>query len=118
MTCFTLLLCCVLPATIDSWPTFLGAGASQASAAPLPLEWTPTKNIAWRADLPGHGQSSPVIWGEHVFVTSVEGPKKDTYHTACIDLVTGKERWRKTIANSSPIANSYYVSRGADAVGR
>lgn len=108
-----LLLLAVLPPVADAWPAFLGAGASSAKAEQVPLKWSPTENIAWRASLPGHGQSSPVIWGDRVFLTSVEGPQKDTFHLLCLELATGKELWRKSVKNSAPVANSVYVSRAA-----
>lgn len=117
-----LLLQAVLPAnavlpestaeTPAVWPSFLGAGASTSSQA-LPLHWTPTENVEWQAALPGHGQSSPVVWNDKVFVTSVEGPQKDAYHTACYDLTSGDRLWHQSIANSTPIANTLYVSRAA-----
>ncbi len=109
-------LTCVIACVVDassSWPAFLGAGASKAQVEKLPLNWSPTENVVWRATLPGHGQSSPVIWGERVFLTSVDGPKKDTFHLVCLDLTSGKELWRKSIKNTSPVANSVYVSRAA-----
>ncbi|MCC6508622.1 MAG: PQQ-like beta-propeller repeat protein [Pirellulaceae bacterium] len=101
------------PVAPDAWPAFLGAGATAVDAEQLPLKWSPTEKIAWRTGVPGHGQSSPVIWGERVFLTSVEGPNKDRFHILCLDLQSGKELWRKTIANSAPVANSVYVSRAA-----
>lgn len=97
----------------NMWPAFLGAGNNASSSQSLPLQWTPTENVAWRAELPGGGQSSPIVWGDHVFVTSVEGPNKDVYHTVCIELAGGKEVWRKDLQNSFPVANSHYVSRAA-----
>jgi outer membrane protein assembly factor BamB len=108
-----LYLLALTPIVPDNWPAFLGAGASEAKAEQLPLKWSPTENIAWRAIMPGHGQSSPVVWGERVFLTSVEGPQKDTFHTVCLDLNSGKELWRKSLKNSAPVANSVYVSRAA-----
>ena len=108
-----LLFVAVLPPVADAWPAFLGAGASAAKAEQIPLKWSPTEGVAWRATLPGHGQSSPVIWGERVFLTSVEGPQKDTFHLVCLDLASGKELWRKSTKNSAPVANSVYVSRAA-----
>ncbi len=111
-----LTILCAIACFIDtssSWPAFLGAGASKARVEQLPLRWSPTENVAWRATLPGHGQSSPVIWGELVFLTSVEGPQKDTFYVVCLNLSSGKELWRKAIKNSAPVANSVYVSRAA-----
>ncbi|QDV23729.1 outer membrane protein assembly factor BamB family protein [Aureliella helgolandensis] len=108
-----LILLAVVPETITTWPAFLGAGAQRDVTQSLPLEWSPTDHIAWQIGLTGYGQSSPVLWGDRVFVTSVEGPKKDTFHTLCFDLATGAELWRKSIANSSPVDSSVYVSRAA-----
>ena len=61
-----------------SWPGFLGAGATRLDAVTLPLRWSLAENVAWQAALPGHGQSSPVIHGDAIYLTAVEGPMKDT----------------------------------------
>lgn len=54
-----------------SWPQFRGTGASGvADAATLPLTFSPTENVAWVADIPGRGWSSPIVWGNRVFVTA------------------------------------------------
>ncbi len=113
MTWFSLLLLAALPVSADAWPAFLGAGAAPLAPERLPLQWSATDHVAWRATLPGHGQSSPVIWGGRVFTTSVDGPNKDTYYTTCVDLASGRQLWQQTLDNSSPVPNSYYVSRAA-----
>src|SRR5690606_32721247 len=41
------------------------------------------------------------------------GANKDSYHTICLDLASGRELWRRTVANSTPVTNSHYVSRAA-----
>jgi len=41
----------------------------------LPLEWSDTKNIAWNVQLPGYGQSSPLIWQNKIFLTAIQGAK-------------------------------------------
>lgn len=58
----------------ENWPQWRGPGSQGISTeSQLPLEWAPGKNIAWSAALdPGH--SSPVVWGDRLFVTAaVEG---------------------------------------------
>jgi outer membrane protein assembly factor BamB len=95
------------------WPGFLGAGASPVASESLPLEWSPAKNIAWKADLPGHGQSSPVVYEGRVFVTAIEGPLKDKCHVLAFDLATGKQAWKHTFESSDKVKNTVYVSRAA-----
>ena len=106
-------LAIVLLAGQPDWPAFLGAGAAPAPADSLPLTWSPQENIAWQAPLPGYGQSSPVIAGGKVFITSIEGPLKDTCHVMAIDLATGKELWRHSLESSDKVKTSAYVSKAA-----
>ena len=96
-----------------SWPGFLGAGRGEIDPATIPLTWSPEKNIAWKVGLPGHGQSSPVIWGQHVYVTSVEGAEKETCHLVAIKLADGTTAWKHSFDSSDPVKNSLYVSRAA-----
>lgn len=110
---------CALPQTetpVDSpvrWPGFLGAGASPLNEADWPVQWELPRDLKWQTVVPGHGQSSPVLWQDLVFVTSVEGANKDQYHVLCLDAKTGEMRWQRTVANSVPVKNSLYVSRSA-----
>jgi outer membrane protein assembly factor BamB len=69
--------------------------------------------VAWQAEVPGYGQSSPVIWKGHVFVTSVQGPMRQKCHVSAFALRTGQRRWTRTVASSLPVEMSYYVSRAA-----
>jgi outer membrane protein assembly factor BamB len=61
----------------------------------LPVRWSQTENIRWSVKLPGWGTSSPVVYGNRVFVTSqlVDGGKKSLL-TLCFDRKDGKELWR------------------------
>lgn len=105
----------VLSAALEepAWPGFRGPIADSVRAADLPLTWSPTENISWRARLTGYGQSSPVVWGDQVYVTSVAGPNKETYHVTALDLASGNERWRRELQNPSPTENTGYVSKAA-----
>ncbi len=96
----------------DRWPAFLGAGASEIPND-LPMQWSKTDGIVWKTPLVGHGQSSPVVWGDSVFVTTVEGKMKDECLTYCLDAKTGAVQWKASLANSAPVLNSVYVSRAA-----
>src|SRR5262245_51763129 len=59
-----------------NWPQWRGLNGSGISyETGLPTEWDETKNIRWKAAIPGRGHSSPIVWGNRVFLTtSVEGP--------------------------------------------
>lgn len=102
-----------VPAELASWPGFRGRGDSRAVTAALPLRWSDSENLSWRAKVPGYGQSSPVLWHGQVFVTSVEGPKKATLVLSSFALDTGEVRWRRRFAASQEIASSDMVTRGA-----
>jgi outer membrane protein assembly factor BamB len=59
------------PAQAQNWPQFRGTGAGVAPDDPrLPETWSATQNVAWKIDIPGRSWSSPVVWGDHVFVVS------------------------------------------------
>ncbi len=108
---FSILVICTT--AVETWPTFLGPAPATVESSQLPLKWTPNDGVQWMAEVPGHGQSSPVVWGNKMFVTSVEGPQKDVYHISCLDVRDGKKIWSHRLKNSAPVANSYYVSRAA-----
>ena len=103
------------------WRGPLATGA--APKADPPVEWSETKNIRWKTKLPGLGHSSPVVWGDLVFVTTAEmtGAKKpftgvtpDGAHNnmnplfdhqfavMAIDRQTGAVAWRRTVATRQP----------------
>lgn len=58
-----------------NWPQWRGPdGSGISNEKNLPAKWTPTTNIKWKAAIPGRGHSSPIVWGNRVFVTTaVEG---------------------------------------------
>ncbi|HEY6167045.1 MAG TPA: PQQ-binding-like beta-propeller repeat protein, partial [Verrucomicrobiae bacterium] len=107
-----------------NWPQFRGPGARGiAYGAKLPEHWSATENVAWKTGLPGRGWSSPIVWGDKVLLTAVvnlgesEPPKKGLYFGGnrpeppksehqwkvfCLDLVTGKTAWEKTVHHGQP----------------
>lgn len=95
------------------WPEFRGHGDSLSRTTQLPLAWGPAKNVAWTAATPGYGQSSPVVWGYRVFLTSIDGAEKETLCVFCLDLRSGRELWRRQFAASQRVKNSDTTSKGA-----
>ena len=73
----TLLIALLITTTISleaqDWPSFRGADAqSIADDDPrLPLTWSTTENVVWKTPIDGLGWSSPVVWGNRIFVTAV-----------------------------------------------
>jgi outer membrane protein assembly factor BamB len=64
------------PAGQNQWPHFRGPGSNPISANPnLPVSWSKTENVEWAADVPGVGWSSPVVWGNRVFITAATSDK-------------------------------------------
>lgn len=108
-----ILLAATIAAPPEAWPAFLGQGASAIDPATIPVTWSPTENVAWQAKLPGKGQSSPVIWGNRVFVTAIEGTMKEKCHLMALSLDDGQEIWRQTTASAQTVRSTYTQSRAA-----
>ena len=79
----------------EDWPQFRGPhGDGIAPGAKLPSKLD-AQSVAWAADLPGRGVSSPIIVGERVFVTGSSGPKNDQLRVLCFNLTDGSLRWER-----------------------
>jgi outer membrane protein assembly factor BamB len=100
-----------------NWPSFRGGSrAGVAEAKTLPDVWGVDQNVVWKVEIPGRGWSSPVVWGDRVFVTSVQTdgkplePRKGLYiqdlngktpegehrwQVHCLDWKTGKTLWTR-----------------------
>lgn len=80
----------------ENWPQWRGAKLDGIShETDLPLSWSKTENVAWRLALPGPAGSTPVIWGDHIYLTSAEG---DNLVLMAIDTA-GKPLWKRAIAS-------------------
>jgi outer membrane protein assembly factor BamB len=107
-----LAICCGGDLSPSVWTEFRNGGSS-ISSGPMPLTWSPENGIAWQKELPGYGQSSPVIFNGRVFVTSVVGPMKDECQIVCLDLKIGEQVWEWKKDASSRAASNYMASRAA-----
>ncbi len=113
-----------LPAATDNWPGWRGPWANGISLLKnLPASWSAEQNIFWKTPVPGRGHSSPVVWGDRLFLTtdtegdvlpgagpvkhrmqgqpflhpdSVGGNRKHTLELLCFDGNNGKLLWRRT----------------------
>ncbi len=76
------------------WPAW--RGPNQDGTTPetgFPTTWSPTNHVKWRVDLPGPGNSTPVVWSNSVFVTQ-SIPQPPTRAVLAIDRNTGKTLWQ------------------------
>jgi outer membrane protein assembly factor BamB len=113
-----LLVLATLAFASDNWPQFRGPGSTGVVDDPaLPDKWSTTENVAWKVDIPGIGWSSPIVWGDTIFLTSVvnsgatEAPKKGLYFGGerkasndehrwmvyAVDFKTGKILWEREV---------------------
>ena len=119
----------------DNWPQFRGPtmNAAVADNPALPDTWSETENVEWTTEIPGIGWSSPIVWGDRVFLTTVtaegefEKPKPGLYapngrpeppsvrqdwRVYCLDLTTGDVLWQRSVKTGAPdfprhMKNSY-----------
>jgi outer membrane protein assembly factor BamB len=83
------------------WPSFRGPYArGHASRANPPLKWSAADGtgILWKTVLPKHGMSSPVVWGDQVFLTGADEDSRELY---CVDADSGKLLWQHDVSGVS-----------------
>ena len=93
----TLILCIVAAAGLlaghaasaDNWPAWRGDGSGVSSETALPERWSRDANVAWKTRIPGEGISSPVVWGDHVFVTTANQGRSATVSHGLIFAIGG-----------------------------
>ena len=83
----------------DNWPGWRGpTGNGLCTEKGLATEWSPTQNVAWKLPLPGPAGATPVVWGERVFLTSVN----DTGELLLIAVGSdGKQLWQQVVASGN-----------------
>jgi len=97
---FPLLLTVCPSAGAQEWTRFRGPnGAGVSAAAAIPLQWT-DKDFNWKLALPGSGHSSPVLWGERLFLTAGDS-KTGGRLVLCVDATEGKLLWKQEYAGKS-----------------
>ena len=84
----------------QEWTRFRGPnGTGLSQAIDLPTKWT-AADYHWRVALPGGGHSSPVLWGERIFLMSAD-PESATRYILCLSADDGRELWRREYASST-----------------
>ena len=83
----------------ENWPQWRGPlGTGVAAEGEYPVEFSRDEAVAWKAELPGLGTSTPAVWDDNIFVTcGIDGQDG----IVCYDMA-GNERWRKTLGDERP----------------
>lgn len=96
----------------EEWRAFRGSSATAISSETgLALHWSDSENLAWKAELPGPGASSPVITGGRVFITAYSGygvqrrkpgrVEDLRRHVLCFEAATGRALWASVVEATS-----------------
>jgi outer membrane protein assembly factor BamB len=91
------IVCVLLSSSGADWLRFRGDSTSSAPGESPPVRWDVEtgENIAWKAELPGKGMSSPIVVGGNVIVTASSGPRETRLHVLCFNATTGAKRWER-----------------------
>jgi outer membrane protein assembly factor BamB len=127
----TALLFCTLAAGLApedvNWPYWRGPAADGMAVGNAPLNWSDTQNIRWQTEIPGLGNSSPIVWGDQIYLTTAiptgapaasaaasapeagargrgsSGPQVEhKFEVLSLDRKTGKVLWRRTATTAVP----------------
>ena len=86
----------------ENWARFRGPnGQGISKETNLPVSWNAEENIFWKASIPGESWSSPIVWNDHVFLTTATEDGKNC-HVIAVDRKTGKILWDKIVFNQKP----------------
>ncbi len=93
------------PAPVDSkahWTFWRGpSGQGYCDDTRVPLSWSEKENVLWKTKLPGHGNSTPIIHGDRIFLTAASEGGVERY-VLCLRAGDGKVLWQRTAAKDVP----------------
>jgi len=111
LICVLILLTTPVVAADSDWPNWRGPNHDGMARGDAPLRWSDKERIAWKATVPGRGHSSPVVWGDRIFLTTAvptnnaAGSRAIPEHRFLViayDRKTGKPLWEKVAKVASP----------------
>ena len=104
--CFVLVALAALSSGAD-WLQFRGVNGNSVASGRPPVEWTTQGGVAWKAEIPGRGVSSPIVVGDRIFVTCYSGYGFDQRepgdindlkrHLVCVDRKSGELLWENPV---------------------
>lgn len=110
----------------QNWPSFRGANANGVGRGATPVSWDVAKstNVAWKTPVPGGALSSPIVWGDRIYVTTAvplepaRGEECRTRHVwrlMSMDRASGKVVWETTVHEATPFMQRHPKSSYANA---
>lgn len=88
--------------TAENWPQFRGANTQGHSPETgVPLRWSDTRNVAWKTEIPGESWSSPIVWQNHIILTTATQGGA-LCHLLAIDRNRGEILWNKEVFRQVP----------------
>jgi len=89
----------------ENWPQWRGPSLNGVSTErSLPIRWSKTENVTWKLDLPAWSGSTPIVWGDHVFLSVAEDLRQqngDNLFLWCIDRGKGTVLWRRPLGSGN-----------------
>lgn len=87
-------------ASAEQWPGWRGPRQDGTSSERgVPTKWGSTNEVRWKAEIPGAGHASPIVWGNRVFIVSCI-PEREERVLLCLDAATGKILWQDVVLKS------------------
>jgi outer membrane protein assembly factor BamB len=84
----------------STWPRFRGPnGTGIASDTDVPVQWSEKEGVQWKTRIPGAGNSSPIVWGDKVFLQSATADGRERL-LLCLDAANGKVLWSRSLPGS------------------
>ena len=88
--------------TSENWTRFRGPnGQGISSEVNLPTEWSDTKNVAWKTPIPGDAWLSPIVYDDHIFLTTATDESKSC-RVLCLDRKSGQITWNVEVHRQVP----------------
>ncbi len=105
------------------WPQWRGPALNGVAPGDAAVEWSDSKNVSWKVEIPGRGHSTPVVWGDKLFLTTAiptgrkaesleagggrgaggnAGVEEHRFVVLAIDRLSGKVLWEQTAATATP----------------
>ncbi len=100
-----------IPVLADNWPHWRGPSANGVSPeTALPVAWSATENVAWKLPLPAYSGSTPIVWGDLVFLNVATAPSTGDLELWAVNRRTQAVAWKRPVAGGNHTARKQNMS--------